>query len=598
VGLWIATVAAGLFVLLAIGRHRWQTHATDGTSTTEALIGGDALPRPQADRSARGALLVFAALLVVALPLLLALGRYRWFFHDEWDYLAGRNGGDIENILIPHNEHWSTLPILVYRALFRLVGLRSYLPYQGVLVVLHLTAAALLRVVMRRAGVGPWIATAAAALFVLFGTGAENLVYAVNMGFAGALVFGLVQLLLADHDGPIDRRDAIGLLAGFAALLCSSVALTMVAVVGVATLVRRGWRVAALHTAPLAVIYVVWFLAFRDKRTAHGVGWFRHEVSSPRDVVRFVRTGVTAAFNGMGQLRAVALALGVILVVGLVLAWRSRDLAQRRRLAAPAALLVGAFLSLGLTGIARAADFGPEFARRGRYLYLFAALVLPALAVAADAVTRRWRVLAPVVLVILLAGIPGNVDALLQQREPGASLQAEYRKLVLTLPRVPVAHEVARSTRPEQGFARRLTVGWLLDGVASGRIPKPAITSVDAATATLYVALSQQPNVFFPSACQDTTTPLELRLPASQAIRIKGVVRVVYVTPTGVRSRPVTFDPSSSILTAKGTAPRGPRLVALAGPLTLEVDSTDRQKPAAVCIPDGTLISSPASSSG
>jgi hypothetical protein len=147
------------------------------------------------------------------LPLLFALGRYRWFFHDEWDYLAGRNGGDIENILIPHNEHWSTLPILVYRALFRLVGLRSYLPYQAVLVVLHLTAAALLRVVMRRAGVGPWIATAAAALFVLFGTGAENLVYAVNMGFAGALVFGLVQLLLADHDGPIDRRDAIGLLA-------------------------------------------------------------------------------------------------------------------------------------------------------------------------------------------------------------------------------------------------------------------------------------------------------------------------------------------------------------------------------------------------
>ena len=171
---------------------------------------------------------------------------------------------------------------------------------------------------MRRAGVGPWIATAAALLLVFFGTGAEVIVYAVNMGFVGALVLGLVQLLLADHDGPVDRRDWLGLLAGFAGLLCSSVALTMIAVVGLATLARRSWRAAALHTVPLALVYAVWFRAFEDERTAQGVGYTHYDLSSPQQVARFVATGVRAAFDGMGQVPGVGWALGVLLVVGLV----------------------------------------------------------------------------------------------------------------------------------------------------------------------------------------------------------------------------------------------------------------------------------------
>jgi hypothetical protein len=71
--------------------------------------------------------------------------------------------------LSPHNEHWSTLPILVYRMLWRFFGLRTYVPYKLITILLHLTTAVLLRVVMRRAGVNPWIATAAASLFALFG---------------------------------------------------------------------------------------------------------------------------------------------------------------------------------------------------------------------------------------------------------------------------------------------------------------------------------------------------------------------------------------------------------------------------------------------
>ncbi|MFL6241778.1 MAG: hypothetical protein ACJ73V_01980, partial [Acidimicrobiia bacterium] len=275
----------------------------------------------------------------------------------------------------------------------------------------------------------------------------------------------------------------------------------------------------------------------------------------------------------------------IILVVGLVLAWSRYDRAERRkRLGAPGALLVGAFMFLAISGIARAASFGPEFARTGRYLYLFAALALPAIAVAGDAVARRWRVLAPVVLVLVLAGIPGNVDALLQRRRAERSFQFEYRRLILTLPRLPIAHEVPRSVRPEQQLAKPVTIGWLLDGVASGRIPKPAsMTPIDVATATLHLALNQQPDAFVTRACRNATTPLELQLSASGAIGIHGIVRVVYTTRAGVRSRPVTFKPNEFVVTKGGRGSRGPRLVALTGPLTLKVESANPRMPVALC---------------
>ena len=56
----------------------------------------------------------------------------------------------------------------------------------------------------------PWLATVAAVVFVFFGAGAENILVAFQITFVGSLVFGLTQLLLADHDGPLDRRDWLG----------------------------------------------------------------------------------------------------------------------------------------------------------------------------------------------------------------------------------------------------------------------------------------------------------------------------------------------------------------------------------------------------
>ena len=62
-------------------------------------------------------------------------------------------------------------------------GLREYMPYLALVVVLHLSVAALMRATMRRLGVRAWIATAAASLFALFGSGHEDIAWAFQIGF-------------------------------------------------------------------------------------------------------------------------------------------------------------------------------------------------------------------------------------------------------------------------------------------------------------------------------------------------------------------------------------------------------------------------------
>jgi hypothetical protein len=357
-------------------------------------------PKPQNERLA---VVAFGAIIVVALVLFLVLGRHRWFFADEWDFIALRHASSLDDLFRPHNEHWSTLPIVIYRTLYSLFGLRTYVPYQLTSILLHLTAAALLFVVMLRSRVNPWIATAAASLFALFGAGSEDIVWAFQMAWSASLVLGLTHLILADHDGPIDRRDWLALAAGLLGLMCSGVAVPMTIAVGVAVLIRRGWHLALFHTVPLGAIYVVWWMT-------NARGSYDGAVS---DLARWSWNAVEGTFDGLGQIPGVGIALGIVLVVGLIVAWRDTGAAVLRRKAAVATgLLVGAVAFVVITGIGRASVLGPTYASSGRYLHLYAALTLPALAVAADALARRWRAAVPIVAALLLIGIPGNIEAL------------------------------------------------------------------------------------------------------------------------------------------------------------------------------------------
>ena len=176
---------------------------------------------------------LFGAFVAVAGPLLLFhYGTYHWFHRDEWAFLTesaeGRSGWLRYTYEPFGGAHWVAVPRLIYQGLWHAVGMTSYKPYQLFVVLLHLLVVVLVHRVMRQAGVRPWLATAAASVLVINGPGATTTAWAFQMTVVGSLAFGLAQVVLANHEGPIGRRDALGLAVGFLAITCSGVVLVVI----------------------------------------------------------------------------------------------------------------------------------------------------------------------------------------------------------------------------------------------------------------------------------------------------------------------------------------------------------------------------------
>jgi hypothetical protein len=137
----------------------------------------------------------------------------------------------------------------------------------------------------------------------------------------------------------------------------------------------------------------------------------------------------------------------------------------------PGALLLGAALLFALVSSQRWL-LGPMLARSPRYLDMATALVLPALAVAANAVVQRWKPYGSLVLVLVLVGVPANLQAFDEGAVKPQAFEAE-RNFVLTVAHSDLAQEVRRDVypNPHQFLSDALTVGFLRDGLEKGRIP-------------------------------------------------------------------------------------------------------------------------------
>jgi hypothetical protein len=508
--------------------------------------------RSRAAWSAHGPLATFVVVLLGAFVLYMTVGRDYWFRADDWAFLIGKDGGSFQDLFREQHEHWNTVPIVVYRVWWHIFGLH-YTAYLLPVVLLHLTAGVLLRTIMIRAGVGAWMATLVASTVVLLsGSGSDNIIWAFQMGFTGSLVCGLAYLLLTDHDGPFDRRDAAGLCLGLIGLMCSGVGVTMVLVVGVFTLLRRGWRIALVHVVPLAAAFVAWFTLFERRTYADSGGKVE-----PAAVLRFIGRGSYTSLERITRAPGGALVLLAVLVAGLGMAWWGLPRSElRRRAAAPAALLLGALSFLAVVGVGRGPTLTSHYATISRFVHVVVVLGACALAVALDAIVRRAWVLGPVVALLLTVGMVRNVQDL-SPAVPGGR-----RPAVLAAASVPALRTSPAALRP---FAGRIgegliTAGWLRDGVEAGKIdvlrrPDPYL----AAVATLNLGLA--PRDADPVGSCQPMKAHKRRLEVGDELAFRGTIVVELVTRHRYR-HPVVRGFSSA---------RGMRVVAVTGPLTLRV---------------------------
>ncbi|MGC8625952.1 MAG: hypothetical protein ACP5VR_00110 [Acidimicrobiales bacterium] len=339
---------------------------------------GRGLPRP--------VLAAHVGTLLAGFFVWLYLDRHLWFYGDEWDFIVRRGIWHPQlSLWVPHNEHWSTLPILLWRAIFAVVHLSHYWPYLVALLALHVCIVHLLWRRLLREGTGPWSATALGLLMALLGTAAEDLTWAFQVGFLGSVAFGLAALELAEAKRPAKAPYVLAPLAGVASLMCSDVGVAFVAALGAFAWARRGFRHAVALTAAPVMAFGVWYVLVGHE----GIVGDHISARAALRVPGFVWDDSTTDMARIFSLNAVGLTvLGQVVVVGLlawlVLNWRS--LARQH----PAVLaLAGGDIVFHIMAALARDRFGETFSP-SRYVYIDAAFLLPGLAVAVqDLVPRR-----------------------------------------------------------------------------------------------------------------------------------------------------------------------------------------------------------------
>jgi hypothetical protein len=363
--------------------------------------------------------------LIVGLPLLLWLGRGMTFFSDEWAFIETRALGDPGTWLPPHNEHWSTLPVIVYRLLVETVGLRTYVPYLAVVVALHGLVVALTFVAIRRSS-GPIAAVAVAILLLLYGSGFENLYWGFQTGFVGATAAGIAALLALDrHDERGRWGVAILLTVGLAT---AGVALAFCVAVAVESVVARRLRSMFVPLAIPAAIYAAWFVTFGrfGVRSGTAIG--------PSALVDVPSAVITGFSNAAGAISGLGPTLGIVPAIGIGL-WAVARLWRDRRLPPRFVGCIAGIVTLyGLIGLTRSHDFA-GIIDYTRYTYVSGILLLIALGALAGQIRvpeeRRRRLLTLVPLGgLLAAALVFNARLLLDGRDLFLLRAARTRALI------------------------------------------------------------------------------------------------------------------------------------------------------------------------
>ncbi|GAB3384940.1 hypothetical protein GCM10027568_01400 [Humibacter soli] len=353
---------------------------------------------------------VHYVILVVAALFLLYESRHQGLFYDDWTFVVA----DHPSIWAPHVGHWSTVPMLLYLGIRNIFGLDNFLPFAIPVIIAQLGLATLIWRIMLKAGVAPWIATAASALICFLGAGGENILWAFQVGFMGAIALSLIVMLLLMRER-FGVGETIGVIVlSILALATSGTSLPMLVGAGVVAIVYRGFWKAVLLFVPGVLAYGIWYVVVAlhsPSNDFHATSLFQYLTKGPPYILSMLA-------GGTGNVVGIA-ALGEV-VFGVVVAWSLFRLPTApRRWTATYACLLAAVLFAALTAYSR---LNLDSATASRYVFMVTVLFLPMAMLALS--TLRDRLGLPVVgFVMVIALVVGYNFTVLMPMLAGRSAE-------------------------------------------------------------------------------------------------------------------------------------------------------------------------------
>jgi hypothetical protein len=469
---------------------------------------------------------------------MLYITSYKDFYFDEWDFIISRRPWTLQIFILPRFYYMSAIPILVWKLLFVVVGLRSYVPYEATLLLTDIAAVLLLFALIRRRS-GDLPAFAAALTLLVFGGGSYDIVFAFQICFVGAIAFGLLAMLLIQDASHFARRVIAISLALTAGLMCHVLELAFIVAIFIEVGIDPRRRRLLLALVAPVVALLAWYLAFDTGSIAGTPGVSTELLRGPAGLalvaglVGFVLAGAeatAAAVFGFGvQVGVAALAL----LAGLITwTWGRQGKIESWQLGMVAGLLTF-FL---LTGLGRL-QFGASYASQTRYIYVGAVFLLPLIAHAARELPWRgiWRpALSLVFAAILVANVVQLGDAARSQVElmtvENAELQTvEYFR---SAPDMSMGNLIDASTmwalHAGEYLAARDELGSPVPPLTASNLPNLPSWAVDRVMVNLFgdaltVSSSSSEALSLPCRNVDSSTAstLAFQVPDSQTILLQ-----------------------------------------------------------------------------
>ena len=428
-----------------------------------------------------GARWAFRALLAGSVLVLYLVGRNQWFIRDDWAFIFTRErvhqaSGLDAMLFMAQDGHWMTVPILIFRGIHAIFGTGSYWPYLLSAMACHFGIVVMIRKISLRVGVTQWTATILAGTLAVFGSGWENIVFAIQLTYNLSLLAFFVHLWLIDHDGPPDRRDVLGVVAGLVAVSSSGFGPFFVVGTLLFMAMRRRWKAAAIATGPTLLASAWWWLVWGQDPAGRSS-------RSVAQVPAYVNRGLSAVFQG---LTSTASLVGIALIATLAVAlWRNRDPAAHDLILPLAITALLTYIGVGL----ERSGFGVETAANSRYVYMAAALLIPVFGIAIDQLARLGSPVVWAGRLLLIGATAMNVGALRSNGNDWATRATNERNVLELVAASPKLPTVQGAVAPLP-FSPDLRIVDIPELIADGAI-HPHAAATPAEQAAVDAALSQ-----------------------------------------------------------------------------------------------------------
>lgn len=548
-------------------------------------------------RSSALAQIALVALLIAAAAFLYYQTRGTTLLPDDWKWALYRRGDNVDTFLAPYNEHFSLVPLVIYRIMFATVGLRDYAPYRVMVIAGHLTCVVLVFVYARRR-VDSFLALCAAVLILFLGPGWQNIMWPFQIAWLISLGAGVGALLMVDRDDRL-ADGAACMLVGVS-LASSGVGIPIAVGIGLDVLWgRRRWRSAWIAAVPLA-LYALWWLKYQQATPTSRLSTVPSFVADSAASALSALMGLggdTVTVQQSGTLLMWGRPLGLIALVAVI--WR---LVRLRRIPPRVLTLLAMLLLFWLETALSRGFLGPSSAFPSRYLYVSGVLVVLLAVELLRGVSLRWPV-ATLIGGLVAAAAVANIGTL---RDAGRVLRTEGQLTRADLGALDLSRDVVKrnyvatlsvffgSVVAGPYFAAERAYGTPADSPTQLETePEGARQSADAELLGIHgVALARSPSglrlgttpavdslaggslrrqgpclIFAPGANESTTTWLDITLPPTGVL----VASLGGSTVVGVRRFAADFQsvgsvppPGSVVLRIGGDLAREPWHVRIA----------------------------------